>query len=855
MADSKAQSVSNVWERLRVPVEQLTTKVDPQKLGFSSTQELASLEGTIGQERALRALEFGLNVGASGYNVFIAGVPGTGRNTTLSTYLQKAAIGRPVPDDWCYVHNFEDPLTPLALRLPAGLGRELQRDIASLVHEGRTRVPKLFESQEYRQRVEEAMRTVQERQRALTQEIVAEAKSRGVRLNITNMGMVATPLGPDGEPIEREEFEKLSEEEQEQIGKAHEELLAYAQLRLLELRELEKEASQIRGEVDREVVRYALMPLVADLRSKYGEMPDTLQYLDRLEEDMLEHLQQFRGGEEQSGPQAAAFLPAMRPQDPEELWGRYQVNVLVSNHRGNGAPVVIESTPTYYNLFGRVEYRFRMGVSSTDLSMVQPGDLHRANGGFLVLQARDVLNNALVWQTLKQVLRTREVRIENMGEQFSPIPTLTLRPQPIPVDVKVVLVGHPQLFRLLLLYDEDFHKLFKVKADFDTEMELTNENVRKYASFVVNRIQEEGLRHFDNEAIARLAEHSSRLVEDQRKMTTRFADVAQLVTESDHWAGVAGHDMVGAEDVDTAIAEKVYRSNLPEERLQEFYDEGTLKIDVDGAVTGQVNGLAVIDLGDYSFGRPSRITARVSLGHGEVINIDEESRLSGRIHNKGFNILVGYLAGKYGLDGPLPIRASIAFEQTYDEIDGDSASSTELYVLLSSLADVPILQGIAVTGSVNQFGDVQAVGGVTRKVEGFYEVCKARGLTGKQGVALPASNVKNLVLSQEVVNAVKEGRFHIYAVSTIEEGLEVLTGIPAGERQEDGTYPEGTLNHRVHAAIDTLMERQRALGRDNGAGGRTETVVIEAPSAGAPEEGNDRDKREGNGGPPESPPA
>jgi predicted ATP-dependent protease len=855
MADHDSQPAGDVWERLRVPVEHLTTKVDPQKLGFSSTQELPSLEGTIGQDRALRALEFGLNVGTPGYNVFVSGVPGTGRNTTLAVYLQQAAVSRPVPDDWCYVHNFENPLTPVALRLPAEHGRELQSDMASLVHEARTRVPKLFESQEYQQRVEEAMRTVQERQRALTQELVTEAKSRGVRLNITNMGIVATPLGPDGEPIERDQFEKLPEEEQEQTRKAHEELLAYAQQRLLELRELEKEAGRIRGEVDREVVRYALMPLVADLRSKYSELPDTLQYLDRLEEDMVEHLHQFRGGEQEAGAQAAAPFPFMQPQDPEEVWSRYRVNVLVSNHHGNGAPVVIESAPTYYNLFGRVEYRFRMGVSSTDLTMVQSGALHRASGGFLVLQARDVLNNPFVWQTLKQMLRTREVRIENLGEQFSPIPTLTLRPQPVPIDVKVVLVGHPQLFRLLLMYDEDFHKLFKVKADFDTEMELTSENVRKYASFVVNRIQEEGLRHFDSSAIARLAEHSSRLVEDQRKMTTRFVEVAQLVTESDYWAGVAGHDVVSADDVDWAIAEKVYRSNLPEERLQEFYDEGTLKIDVDGAVTGQVNGLAVIDLGDYSFGRPSRITARVSLGHGEVTNIDQDSRLSGRIHNKGFNILVGYLAGKYGLDGPLPIRASIAFEQTYDEIDGDSASSTELYALLSSLADVPLIQGIAVTGSVNQFGSVQAVGGVTRKVEGFYEVCKARGLTGKQGVALPASNVKNLVLNQEVVDAVKDGRFHVYAVSTIEEGLEVLTGVPAGERRENGTYPEGTLNHRVHAAIDRLMERQRALGQDDGTAGRTETVVIETPSVSPPKEGNDRDKREGDGGPPEPPPA
>ena len=826
----------------------------------------------------------------------------------------------PVPDDWCYVHNFTEPLKPLTLRLSPGLGRQLSADMDGLVQECRQRIPLAFEGPDYQRHVEEGVSEVQGRYRAITQELVTEAKRQGVAPSMTPMGVMATPLGPGGEPMDREEFEKLPKEEQARLQQAHEELHSYIQRRSSELRQLEKEEAHLRQELDRKLAIGITSPLFEDLRAKYHNLPQVLHYLDQVQEDVISSLHLFRPSEQaQPSPMEAA---AMRRSPEGDEWNRYKVNVLVSHHGGTGAPVVFEDSPTYYNIFGRVEHQFRMGAMSTNFTQVRAGSLHQANGGFLVLQAKDALASPGVWQAMKQSLRSRLVHIENLGEQFSAIPVSTLSPEPIPMTAKLVLVGNASIFRLLLLHDEEFHKFFKVKADFDTVMDLDQNNVRKYASFIAARTQEEQLRHFDAGAVAAVVKYSSRLVEDQEKLTTRFSEVAALVTEANYWAGQSGNDPVIAPDVERAVAEHTHRSNLIEERLQDLYDHGTVRIQVDGAVVGQVNGLAVIDLGDYSFGRPSRLTARVSLGRGEVSNIDQESRMAGPIHSKGFQILLGYLMiqvdgavvgqvnglavidlgdysfgrpsrltarvslgrgevsnidqesrmagpihskgfqillgylmGKYGVDSTLPIRATVAFEQTYSEVEGNSASSAELFALLSSLANVPLRQALAVTGSVDQHGEVQAVGGVTRKVEGFYEVCKARGLNGEQGVLIPASNVRHLVLSQEVVEAVREGKFRIFAVSSIEEGLELLTGIPTGEAQPDGTYEPGTLNYLVHQTIDEMWERTRAVQR----AGPGETVVrrevTQAGKASEEQEDRERDRREGDGEPPPPAPA
>ncbi|MEE8443571.1 MAG: Lon protease family protein, partial [Dehalococcoidia bacterium] len=526
---------------------------------------------------------------------------------------------------------------------------------------------------------------------------------------------------------------------------------------------------------------------------------------------------EFRSHDDQPSEQQGKDGGDVKEPADGEKFIRYQINVLVDHSDTQGAPVIFEYSPNYYNLFGRVEYRHRFGIAATDLTMIRPGAIHLANAGYLVIQAKDLLSNPLVWDTLKRTLRSGEARIENIAEQVSPIPTSTLRPQPIPVQTKIVLMGTPFFFNMLQRADEDFRKFFKVKADFDLSMERTPENTRFYASFVCNRCKDYAARPFHKTAVAKLVDHASRLVEHQDRLTTRFIDIADLITEANYWAEHDGDsELVQVEHVAKAIQERINRSNLPEERYQQFIDEGTLLIDTDGAVVGQINGMSVLDMGDYIFGRPLRITARTSFGRGQVANIDREAQMTGRIHNKGFLILTGYLMGKYGQEKPLNVRSSISFEQTYDEVEGDSASSAELYALLSSLADIPINQGLAVTGSVNQRGEVQAIGGATHKIEGLFEVCKAKGLTGRQGVIIPGANVKNLVLRDDVVEAVRDGLFTVYAVETIEQGIEILTGVPAGEPDDNGSFVVGTLNHAINKRLDHLAAKSKELANLGG---------------------------------------
>ena len=787
--------------QLRVPVERLTTHVDENSLGFSSTEEVAALEGTIGQERALRALEFGLEVDAQGFNIFVSGAPGSGRNTTLASVLGQAGASRSVPHDWVYVHNFRDAMSPRGISLPPGMGRQLAQDMAQLLEEVKARIPRAFEGGEYQKRVEAALSDVQTRHRNVTEEMVEEAKRQGVGISLTEGGVIATPLAPDGEPLTPEQVNELSKDEIDSLQERQKGLQDFIAERVSVLRGLEREAVLVRQQLNQEIGDFVVLALFAELRETYAGLDETLAYLDQVREDMVHNI--------------ALFLRHERPSDSESLQEqvlggggsvldemvRYQVSVFVDHSTSEGAPVVFEQSPSYHNVFGRVRHSLRQGVMSTDFTMVSAGSIHRANGGFLVLQAKDVLTYPFVWQTLKQALEARQARLESVAEQYAVVPTLNLEPEPVPLNVKVILVGSSHLARTLMLYDEDFHKLFKVKAEFGFELELSRENVAKHAQFVVNRVREQNLTHFDASAVARLVEHSSRMVEDQQRLTARFADIADLITEAAFCAVQASRELVSGEDVLRAVQERRERSNLIEERLQDLYDEGTIRLEVDGEEVGQINGLAVIDMGDYSFGRPSRLSARIGLGRGEFSNVEQAAQMSGRIHSKGFQIVIGYMMGKYGVDATMPVRASIAFEQTYEEVDGDSASSTELYALLSALSGAPITQSLAVTGSIDQQGRIQAIGGATRKIEGFFDVCQAKGLTGSQGVMIPASNVRNLVLRQEVVDAVEAGRFHVYAVETIEQGIELLTGVAAGEANAGGRYPEGSPNARVMAAL------------------------------------------------------
>lgn len=826
-------------EELRVPVEALSPPWKIDELPFETTEEVPPLEGTIGQERAVTALEFGLNIRTPGYNIYVAGRPGTGRNTTLSSYIEQTSQTLPPPPDWCYVHNFDDASRPHALSLPAGTGAQLATDLWGVVEACQKALPRAFEGPEYQERLQEVLEDINSQRAQLTVEMEQMARQEGVALQFTTLGIASTPLTTEGRPMDRDAYEQLPQEEKQTVRERRRKVQEFVQERVSSLQQLDKAADQRRAEADREVAEFAAQPAFDELRERYAEFPKVLEYLERVEADVIAHVDEFRApSQEQQVP------PQLRETLEQQRFVRYRVNVVINNRGVHGAPVVFEYSPTYYNLFGRIEYRTSMGGAVTDLTMIRPGAVHRANGGFLVCQARDLVASPFAWETMKRVLRSREARIENLGEQASPVPFSTLNPEPIPLNAKIILVGPPALHRLLQMMDDDFHKFFKVKADFDVSMENTPENVRKYASFVVNRVRQEGLRHFDKEAVARVVEYSCRLVENRNKLTTRFVDVADLITEANFWAEHDGNDpgggtpLVRAEHVEQAARARVARSNLPEERLRELIKDGTIHIATEGAVVGQVNGLAVMDLGDYMFGSPSRVSARIGLGRGDVANIEHEAQMAGPIHNKGFMILVGYLMGKFGREKPMALRASIGFEQTYNEVEGDSAASTELYSLLSSLADIPINQSLAVTGSVNQHGQVQAVGGVTPKVEGFFDVCRVKGMTGEQGVLIPRDNVNNLVLRRDVVEAVREGTFRVYGVSTIEEGIELLTGVPAGVLQPDGSYPKGT----VFAAVDATLRSLAEQARQQGSAGRSDNAGrTQRRRNGRPDEGGKGD--------------
>ena len=798
-------------EDLKVPPEQLTVSCDPDSLGFETTDEVGPLEKTVGQDRALGALEFGLNIDAPGYNIFVAGYPGTGRTTTLTNFLNNVAPSRPVPDDWCYVYNFRDPMKPIAVSLPPGMGRELAQDIEGLIADCRRDIPRAFESDEYRQRGEEAVREIQRQLEAITREIESEAQRVGFHVQPSQTGIVTTPLR-DGQPLGREQYQELPEEEKEVLRKESDKLQEFINQKLMMLRRLEREATRRRSDVDQNTVLSVVAPVLGELKEKYQDIPRVLDYLQEMRQDLADHGGDFLAQESQVQTQQTSEAALARQFAEEERFSRYQVNVLVDNSEARGAPVVFEYSPTYYNMFGRLDYRPRFGTVATDLTMIRPGAIHRANGGYLTVQTKDLLANPGVWETLKRTLRSGEARIENIGEQYSPIPTSTLTPETIPLNVKIVMVGTPHIFQMLQTVEEDFRRFFKVKADFDLSMDRTAESTRFYAAFICNRCRDGDIRPFHKTAVAKMVQYSSRLVENQDKLTTRFIDIADLITEANHWAAQDGKSpVVTGEHISKAIDERIFRSNLPEERIHELINDGTIKIDTMGEVIGQVNGMSVLNMGDHTFGRPLRITTRTSLGRGQIAHIDQETQMTGRIHNKGFLILTGYLMGKFGQDRALSFRSTIGFEQTYDEVEGDSASSAELYALLSSLSGLPINQGIAVTGSVNQRGDVQAIGGPTFKIEGFFDVCKAQGLTGSQGVMIPKDNIKNLVLKDEVTQAARDGKFAIYAVSTVEDGIEVLTGVPAGEPDTEGEYPEGTVYYQIAQRLEYLASKTKEI--------------------------------------------
>ncbi len=783
---------------------QLGRRVSPSDLPFRTTAEVAPLEGTVGQPGALAAIEFGIEIETSGFNVYVAGQPGSGRGQAVREALARLSCSRPVPDDWVYVHNFADPDRPNAIRLPVGQGPSLAADMAEFVRAAVREIPRAFESEEVAKRRAEVLAELGARRDEAGERLAAFAREQNFALETTPAGVASVPL-VSGVPLSREEFAKLSEEGRHEIERRGEAVQEQVAGFLREMRQIEKEAAERTRQLEREVAVFVMGTHLQELHERYDSVAELTVYLDQVRDDLLGRLDDFRDGDEVQQP-ALPFLPPRRPDH-----SRYAINVFVTNGDCTCAPVVIERNPSFANLIGRTEYRPAYGVMATDFREIKAGALHRANGGFLVLDAADVLSHPFSWAALKRALHTREVRIENLAEEVAPVPVATLRPEAIAIDVKVVLIGSHHLFRLIHQLDEEFPELFKVKAEFASEMEWDDASYASYAGGIARWVRDAGLRHFDRAAVARVIEYGSLLVEHQRKLSTRLREISNLVSEASFWAGKAGRKVVSAADVERAIRERKSRSSLVEKRLQEAIDDGTIAIDTTGERVGQVNGLAILDLGDHSFGKPSRITARVSLGRGNVVSIEREVELSGPSHSKGFLILAGYLAGMYAQEFPLALQATITFEQSYDGIDGDSASSTELYALLSALADVPIRQGIAVTGSVNQIGEVQAVGGVTRKIEGYFETCKAQGLTGEQGVIVPHTNIANLVLSNEIVAAVRTGRFHVWAVRTIDEGIEVLTGVAAGTRGVDSVWPPGTIHRLVEDRLRAYADKAKSI--------------------------------------------
>jgi lon-related putative ATP-dependent protease len=793
--------------------DKLYKRYDPTELRFETTAELEDLAEILGQSRAVDAMQFGMGIDQEGYNIFALGPPGTGKRAVVRQFFEKRAASEPVPADWCYVNNFDDPHKPRAIRLPAGKGIEFRDDMERAVEELRTALSAAFESEEYQARRQEMTEEFKDRQSQAFEELQKRAQDKGVALLRTPAGLVFAPVR-EGEVLSPEEVRKLGEEERERLEKEVEGLQEDLQKILQQMPAWQRETQEKIRQLNREMSSFAVGGLIDEMREKYSDFEQIVEHLDAVQEDVIENARDFLSSD---GEEASDVLGALRQAMAERLRGgpaelrRYQVNVLVDHSESEGAAVVYEDNPTYQNLIGRVEHMAQMGALLTDFNLINAGALHRANGGYLILDARKVLQQPYAWEGLKRALQSGQIRIESVGQMLSLISTVSLEPEPIPLDAKVALVGDRLLYYLLWQLDPDFADLFKVAADFEVQMDRDSVNQELYARLIATLARKENLRPLDAPAVGRFIEHSARMVGDAEKLSTQMREITDLLREADYWAREGGNGTIAADDVQRAIDARIRRSDRLRERLQEEVLRGTILIDTEGESIGQVNGLSVIQLGNFAFGRPTRITAQLRLGKGEVVDIEREVELGGPIHSKGVLILAGFLGARYTRERPLALSASLVFEQSYGGVEGDSASSAELYALLSAIAEIPIKQSLAVTGSVNQHGQVQAIGGVNEKIEGFFDVCQARGLDGRQGVLIPESNVKHLMLRQDVVEAAAASKFNIYAVQTIDEGMEILTGLPAGERDERGNYPEGTINHAVEANLAELAEKRIAF--------------------------------------------
>jgi lon-related putative ATP-dependent protease len=812
-ANGKARAPASSHAPLAVT--ELRRVVDPTALGFKTTSELEPARGLIGQDRALKAIQFGANMASHDFNIFVLGPAASGKTTAVRQHLELKLKDLPIPPDWVYVNNFETPNRPRALKLPPGRARALVKGMIGAIDELRNTLPAMFEGEDYQARrraIDEEFRSGQEQ---AFEGLNAKANSQNITILRTPTGFAMAPMH-EGKIVKPEVFNTLPEAMRKQIEQRIEALQKELAEIIEKLPKTDKQRRAKLSELNEEIASLGVHEALDDLAAAFADQPEVLAYLDAVGRDLVRNVGLFLAPSGEENEMVKQPVDTAR----DARFRRYMVNPMVS-HGGDDppiAPLVEELNPTYGNLIGRVEHIAQMGALVTDFLLIKPGALHKANGGYLMIDARKLLMSPFAWEALKRTIKAQEIRIEQPSEMSGLMSTQSLDPEPIPFETKVVLLGDRELYYMLAAADPDFSRFFKVQADFDDSIERSTENDQAYARLIASIVMEHKLKPLDAAAVARIIEEGARLASDREKLSIEIGRIADLVREADYWASQAGRDVTTRADVAQAIDENVQRSDRLRDRAQETIERQIVLVDTTGAKVGQINGLAVLQLGDFAFGRPSRITARVRMGSGRVTDIEREAKLGGALHTKGVMILWGFLAGRYALDVPLALAATLVFEQSYGGVDGDSASSAELYALLSALSEVPIKQSFAVTGSVNQWGEVQAIGGANEKIEGFFDVCKARGLTGDQGVLVPRANVQHLMLREDVVEAVKAGKFTIHAVDTIDQGIEILTGVKAGTRGEDGEFEAGSINRKVEEKLRSFAERGRAFARRPEAG-------------------------------------
>ena len=771
---------------------------NPEIFNFETTEEVEGNYKGIGQERGIKSLEFGLRVDTKGYNLYLEGPTGSGKTTYTKNYLDKLSKAKKKPNDWCYIYNFENPNEPVAVSLPAGDGNKFKDLMDKFIKEIKTDIVNTFKNEDFEKEKNIITQKYQDKRAKLLTNLNKKSAKYGFQVKSADNGIYMMPV-IDGKVVKEEEFDKLDEE----IKKEYEDKSTIVQQQIIEviaqIKELDSEAEKKISDWQSNIALLTIEGHTSYVKSNFKRNKKIGHFLDGVKKDILKNISKFIENDKKEKQKD------VQPHAPETMpWDNYRVNVFVDNSKTDGAPVIVDSNYTFNNLFGKLEYENYYGMLKTDYTMLRPGLLQKANGGYIMFQANDLLSNPACYEYLKKVLRDKEIGIDNSVEQRSSMVLVSLKPEPIPLNVKVILIGSENVYQTLLSVDDDFRKLFKIKVEFEDFAPLDDVNLNDFAGFVHGFCNDQELPHLDKYAVAKLAEYSCKLAGDQDKLSTKFGELSQVIVEAATWAKLDSSKIVTAEYITKALNERKKRTMKYDERYTQMINDGVLLIDTEGSKVGQINGLTVMTIGEYSFGKPVRITASTYIGKRGIIDIEREVELSGSTHSKGIMIMNGYLGEKFAKDMPLSLTASICFEQLYSGVDGDSASSTELYALLSSLSNIPINQGIAVTGSVNQKGQIQAIGGVNEKIEGFFEICKLRGLTGEQGVMIPAKNVQNLNLSDEVIRAVKEKKFHIYAISSIDEGIEILTGVPAGDKDIPGT-----INYLVYQTLKKFAKASK----------------------------------------------